>query len=152
MALGQGDSNNSIKGVELNGVKIVGPNNFPFLDFLLLVLNKGTPPEDMFLKLFLGPFNLFKQYKPNRIIVGNNGRIDINLVLKLKHSLFGNSHVIFQIIDFHLIVLLDVVLALLLSTCCGLKQKTNLGLVDLEDSLDLFWREMVYGALLGFLP
>ena len=152
MALGQGDSNNSIKGVELNGVKIVGANNFPFLDFLLLILNKGTPPEDMFLKLFLRPFNLFKQYKPNRIIVGNNGRIDINLVLKLKHSLFGNSHVIFQIIDFHLIVLLDVVLALLLSTCCGLKQKTNLGLVDLEDSLDLFWREMVYGALLGFLP
>lgn len=60
LAFGEGDSNNPVEGVQLNRVEIVGAYNFPLLDFLLLILDKGTPPEDMFLELFLLAFNLFK--------------------------------------------------------------------------------------------
>jgi hypothetical protein len=44
------------------------------------------------------------------------------------------------------------VLVLFLATGRGFDEETYLSLVDLNDPLDLFWREMVDCALFGFLP
>jgi len=44
------------------------------------------------------------------------------------------------------------VLVFLFSTGCGLKQKTDLGLINFQNSFDLLGREMIYGALFRLLP
>ena len=104
----------------------------------------------MFLKLII--FALLQQNEPHRVIIAHNSRVDIDLVLKLEHGLLSNLAVLLQIIDLHLVVLLHMVLVFLLAAGRGLNQQTNLSLVDLDDALDLLWREVVNSAFFGFLP
>lgn len=144
--------NDSIERIQLNWVEIVCTNNLSLLYLFLFVLYEGTPSEDVLFELFLRTFNLFKENESNSIIIGNNGWFNINFILKLENSLFGNSEIVLKIIDLHLVVFLDMVLALFLSACCGFKQETNLSFVDFQNSLNLFRGEMIYGALLRLFP
>ncbi len=142
----------SVKRVQLDWVKGVGANDFSFLDFFFFILDKGTPPENVLFELLVGAFALFEEDEADGVVVADNSGVDVDFVLKFEYGLFGDFAILFQIINFHLVVLLHMVLILFLPAGSGLNQQAHLSVIDFNNALDFFRRKMINRAFLWFFP
>ncbi len=106
----------------------------------------------MLFKLLVGAFALFQEDEADGVVVADNGGVDVDFVLEFEYGLFGNFAIFFQIINFHLVVLLHMVLILFFPAGSGFNQQAHLSVIDFNNSLDFFRRKMINRAFLWFFP
>jgi hypothetical protein len=103
-------------------------------------------------EFLVGAFALFQEDEADGVVVADDGRVNVDFILEFEYGLFGNFAIFFQIINFHLVVLLHMVLILFLPAGSGLNQQAHLSVIDFNNSLDFFRRKMINRAFLWFFP